>query len=81
MRNAKEDAQRELDKHMSDLNVFKLDENKWREIEQKCKTIIDCLDELLCKFKETLLHNEFDSQTFKFEFHVNIDVNPLFEIK
>ncbi len=56
---AKEEVQCELDKHMSDLNMFKLDENKWKEIQQQCQDNIGCLKEQLYKFKESLFLIDF----------------------
>jgi DNA repair exonuclease SbcCD ATPase subunit len=81
LRKAKEEAQNELDKHMSALNVLKVDENKWREIQQQCQDNIDCLEEQLCKFKQSLILNEFDLESFRCEFNVKIDVNPLLDMR
>lgn len=81
LRKAKDEAQSELDKHMNALNVLKVDENKWRTIQHQCKENIGCLEEQLGKFNQSLILNEFGLVSFRCELNVNIDPNPLLNMR
>jgi predicted nuclease with TOPRIM domain len=81
LRKAKDEAQSELDKHMNALNVLKVDDNKWREIQQQCKDNIDFLEKQLGNFKESLILTEFGLESFMCEFNVKIDVNLLLDMR
>ncbi len=81
LQKAKEEAQCELDKHMNVLNVLKFDEKKWKEIQQQCYDNINCLEKQLCKFNKSLFVNEYGLELLKCEFIVEIDADPLFEMR